>query len=114
MLQTVVQNLNLCLYGYGSIKHLLLLADGTLPAVSKAEFISRLQQILNVFEITALGSNLSDFDSLSWFVAKAYDPRIEQDIQAGYRSWETLSRIVDSTAWQYSRDLVPAATKSQS
>ena len=58
-------NLNLSLYAYGSIKHLLAISDGTLPSASKEEIISRLSHILNVLEITCLGSNLSDFDSHS-------------------------------------------------
>ena len=106
-------NLNLSLFGYGSLKHLLLLANGTLPGVSKAEFISRLQHVLNVFEITCLGSGISDFDSISWRIAKSYDLKIVQDIQEGYRSWETLGRIIDPSAWQYARDLNPTKPQSQ-
>ena len=43
-------NLNLALYSYGSIKHLLYLSNGTLAPVNKAEYNSRLQHILNVIE----------------------------------------------------------------
>ena len=66
-------NLNLALFSYGSVKHLLLLANGTLPAVSRAEFISRLQHTLNVLDIACLGSQISDFDSHAWRTAKDYN-----------------------------------------
>ena len=56
-------NMNLSLFAYGSIRHLLALSDGTLPPVSKTEFVSRLQHLLNVLDITCLGSTLDDFDS---------------------------------------------------
>ena len=103
-------NMNLALYAYGSVKHLLLLSDGTLPSVSKREFIARLQHILNVLDITCLGSGLGDFTSHSFNVAKEYDLQILNDIQMGKRSWETLSHFIDPTAWAYSRDMIPAQT----
>ena len=67
--------MNLALYSYGSFKHILALCDGTLPAVSKVEFVNRIQHILNTLEIVCLGSSLSDFDSHSWKVGKEYDEK---------------------------------------
>ena len=57
--QLKASNLNLSLYSYGTIKHLLSLVDGTLAPLSNIELISRLQHALNVFEIVCLGSNLT-------------------------------------------------------
>ena len=105
--QLKASNLNLSLFAYGSIKHLLSLSDGTLPPVNKEEFNSRLQHVLNVLEITCLGSNLSDFDSHSWRIAREYDFKIVKDIEQGFKTWESLNKCIDSTAWQYAREMVP-------
>ena len=101
-------------FAYGSIKHLLLLTNGTLPAVSRAEFISRLQHILNVLDITCLGSSLSNFTSNSWAVAREYDLKVIKELQEGYKSWETMNRCIDPTIWQIARDLVSASKSNQS
>ena len=100
-------NLNLSLYAYGSIKHLLALSDGTLPPVSKEEYNSRLRHCLNVLEITCLGSNLTDFNSHSWRIAKEYDLKKVKDIEQGYKTWESLDKCIDPTAWTYAREMVP-------
>ena len=99
------KNINLALFSYGSIKHLLLLANGTLPAVSRAEFISRLQHTLNVLDIACLGSQISDFDSHAWRTAKDYDFLTIKEIQEGYKTWETLRRSIDSTIWDITHEL---------
>ena len=79
-------NLNLALFSYGSIKYLLLLANRTLPAVSRAEFISCLQHTLNVLNIACLGRKISDFDSHAWHTPKDYDFLTIKEIQEGYKS----------------------------
>ena len=100
-------NLNLSLYSYGTLKHLLLLSNGTLPNVNKKEFSSRLQHGLNVLEIVCLESLLSDFDSASWRVAREYDSKIVEDISTGVKSWESLDQSIDSTAWTYAQKMAP-------
>ena len=100
-------NMNLALYAYGSVKHFLALKDGTLPNVEPSEFISRLQHTLNVLEMVCLGSSLSDFDTHSWKIGKEYDKKIIRDIEQGFKSWQTLDRSIDPTAWAYARELVP-------
>ena len=79
-------NLNLSLFAYGSVRHLLLLSNGTLPAVSKEEFNARLQHLLHVLEITCLESNLQEFTLNSFKVAKEYSNKIFSGIEQGYKS----------------------------
>ena len=104
-------NLNLALFSLGSFKHLLALLDSTLPAVSQSEFINRIQHILNVLEISCLGSSISDFDNHSWRIAREYDGRITRDIEMGYKTWESLNKSIDPTAWQFARETVPPKIK---
>ena len=47
--------------------------DGTLPLVSQAEICSRLQHLVNVFDIVCLASNLGDFDNFAWRIGREYD-----------------------------------------
>ena len=78
-----------------------MLSNGTLPAVSKEEFNARLQHLLHVLEITCLESNLQEFSSNSFKIAKEYSNKILRDIEEGYKSWETLDKCIDSTAWNF-------------
>ena len=106
-------NLNLSLFSYGSIKHLLSLSNGTLAPVSKTEFNNRIQHILNVLEIVCLGSGLTDFDSHSWRVAREYDVKIVKDVEQGFKCWQTLNKCIYSTAWTYACQLVPQKPKNE-
>ena len=103
------QNVNLALFSFGTLKHLLALCDGTLPPVTHVEFIARLQHLLNVFEITCLGSSISDHDNYGFRVARDYDEKIVTDIEGSIRSWETLGKNIDSMAWAYAKELNPRA-----
>ena len=102
-------NINLALFTYGSLKHLLYLNDGTLKPVSQGEFNSRIQHLINVFEIVGLGSGLADFDHYIWKVAREYDSKILQNIEHGLKNWETLDKTIDPTAWTMAKEIVPKA-----
>ena len=104
-------NMNLSLFFYGTIKHLLLLSNGTLPAISNLEFNARLQHILNVLEIVCLESDLTDFESYSWKVAREYDSKIIKDIEAGFKKWLTLDQCIDSSAWTYAQKMITRGGK---
>ena len=100
-------NLNLVLFTYGSLRHILALNDGTLPYVQREEFNSRLQHLINVMEITCLGSNLSDYDGYGWRVGREYDNRVIRDIEQGLKDWGSLAKSIDPTAWTFAREMVP-------
>ena len=106
-------NLNLSLFAYGSIKHLLYLSNGTLPAVSKEEFNARLQHLLNVLDLTCLDSSLAEFDSFSWKIARSYDEKILKDLEEGYKSWSSLDKSIDSSAWNYAVRMVPESRSNK-
>ena len=103
-------NMNLALYGYGSIKHLLALADGTLPPCEHSEYLARLQHIMNVFEMVCLGSKLNEYDTYAWRVGREYNEKIVKDIEMGYKTWTSLDRSIDPTAWTYAKEVVPSPT----
>ena len=105
--QVKSQNLNLALFSYGSLKHLLALSDGTLPPVSKSEYISRLYHLINVFEISCLASGLTDFDSYGWRVAREYDSKVLSDIEHGLKTWDNLGKNICPMSWQFAKELVP-------
>ena len=67
------KNINLSTFAFGSIKHLLALSDGTLPQVSKSEFLNRLRHLSNVFEICCEGSSQEEFQSYNWKVSRWYN-----------------------------------------
>ena len=98
--------MNLALFAFGSLKHLLFLNDGTLPSVLKAEYNNRIQHILNTLEIDLLGSSLYDFDNHSWQIGREYNARLINDIEVGLKSWESLGKSIDPTCWTFARECV--------
>ena len=118
--QVKQSNLNLALFSFGSIKHLLYLVDGTLPPVKNSELCARLQHLSNVLEIVALSGSLNDFDNNAWKIGKEYDARIIADIEHGIKTWDGLDQSIDPTAWQFAREIIskskpaPSQNKSQS
>ena len=98
-------NLNLGLFCYGSLRHLLALNDGTLPKVSPQEYNSRLQHLINVLEIALLGSGLNDYDSPAWRVSRDYNEKIVKDVEFGIKSFEFLSKSIDPMAWTLAKEL---------
>ena len=84
------ENVNLALYTFGSVKHLLALVDGTLSPISHIELKNRLIHLANTLEIVCLSSSLDDFDSPEWQVGREYDRRLISDIEVGLKSWDTL------------------------
>ena len=100
------ENINLALFAFGSCKHLLALCDGTLPLNSANELINRIQHLANVFELVCLSSSVSDFQGQSWSIGKNYNSRVLHDLEFGLKSWETLGKAIDSTCWQFARELI--------
>ena len=104
--QVKESNINLALFSYGSLRHILCLIDGTLTPVSHGEICSRLQHLVNVLEIVCLSSSLSDFDNNAWKIGKFYNSRIINDIEIGIKRWEGLDKAIDPTAWQFAKELL--------
>ena len=101
---------NLALFSYGSLRHLLAFSDGTLSPVSKIEFVSRLQHLVNVF--ACLGSSITSYDHQSFNEALEYNSCVLHSIETGLKDWCTLSRLIDSTCWTFRRSV--ANTKCDS
>ena len=106
-------NMNISFYSYGSIRHLLLLSNGTLPPISKEEYNARLQHLLNVLELVCLSGSLKEYNGQSFNIAKFYDEKILQDIEFGYKTWLGLDKCIDSTAWNYAKESVSDQKSSQ-
>ena len=104
--------MNLALFSFGSLKHLLALTDGTLPAISHGELVSRLQHLTNVFEIVCLGSSLDTVDQESFQTALEYESRILSDIETGVKEWTTMSRSIDSTCWTYAQKMAASSAEN--
>ena len=88
--QLTRDNCNVVCFAYGAMKHLEACKSGLIQ-VSDAEFLARLRHLKNVFEISALSSKLDSYSEQSWLVAREYDSRVISDIEAGGKSWESLS-----------------------
>ena len=76
-----------------------------MTSISNRELVSRLQHLANVLEITCLNSSRSDFTHSSFSEARAYDSRVLSELETGVKDWLTLDRSIDSTCWQFARQL---------
>ena len=106
-------NINLPLFIFGSLKHLLFLSNGTLPSVSETELSNRLQHLINIVEIICLGSTIDDYDHQSWRIAREYDSRFINDIEIGLKDWENFNPSIDCTCWTYAKDYVASNFKGE-
>ena len=77
----------------GALKHLEACKNGLIGNVSDTEFLAC--HLKNVFEIACLSCSLTSFSDPSWIVAREYDTRVISDIEAGAKSWETLSSGIE-------------------
>lgn len=84
-------NCNAVSFAYGALKHLEACKSGLIKNVSDNEFLARLRHLKNVFEVVCLSSSLTSYCDLSWQIAREYDSRVVSDIEAGVKSWESLS-----------------------
>ena len=91
--------MNLALFSFGSMKQLLALVDGTLPAISLVELKSRLKHLTNVFEIICLGSGISDYRDENFTIGFEYNARVLSDIETNVKSWSDLNPCIDPTCW---------------
>ena len=89
-----------------TIKFFLILHP-TLPTwtVSKPEFLSRIQHLVNVLELTCLASNVNDFENYGFRVARAYNDKVVHDVEMGTKSWLTLGKPIDAMSWSYAKEV---------
>ena len=64
-----------------------------------------------MLEISCLGSSLAEYDTNSWRIAREYDSKIIRDIELGHKTWESLNKSIDPTAWTFAREIVPPKAK---
>ena len=81
------------------------LCEGTLSPVSKPEFLSRIQHLVNVLELTCLASNVNDFKNYGFGVARSYNDKVVHDVEMGIKSWETLGKPIDAMSWSYAKEV---------
>jgi hypothetical protein len=99
-------NCNSITFAYGAFKHLEAVKSGLITNMSDSEFLARLKHLKNVFEIACLSSTLSSFSDPSWQTAREYDSRVIADIEAGVKSWDTLSNGLESDALYCAKESV--------
>ena len=92
-------------FAFGAMKHLEACKSGLIE-VSDEEFLARLKHLKNVFEIAALSSKIDSYSEQSWLVAREYDSRVISDIEAGGKSWETLSDGIEPDSIYCAKEVV--------
>ena len=99
-------------FAYGSFKHLEAAKLG-LVHMSEEEFIARLRHLKNTYEVACLSSNLTSFTEPAWQVAREYDARVIADIEAGVKTWETLSNGLESDSIYVAKETVDLKNRSK-
>merc|ERR1719319_318471 len=83
--------LNMNLWCYGFVKHLLATKTGTLPQLPPEEEVARMRHFLDVLETAALHSTATDFQCQGWTIARDFDSRVMADLDQGEVTWPTIS-----------------------
>ena len=104
-------NINAVNFAFGAFKHLEACKSGLIKNVSDNEFLARLRHLKNVFEIVCLSSSLTSYCDLSWQIAREYDARVLSDIEAGVKTWETLSSGLETDAIYVAKETVELRNK---
>ena len=99
------KNCNLPCYVLGYLRHCLILMSGVVPS-SENEVASRLTNLMNICEIAANNSTLSDFDCPGWQIGKTYGDRVFHDMETGRRSWEELPAHILPDIFLHAKDTV--------
>ena len=110
--QLKLDNCNAVAFAFGAFKHLEAIKSGLICNVSDAEFLARLRHLKNIFEIACLSSSLNSFSDPSWLVAREYDNRIISDIEAGAKSWVSLSIGIEPDAIYCAKETVENRAKA--
>ena len=105
-------NTNAITFAYGSFKHLEAAKLGLIQ-MDDEEFLSRLRQLKNVYEVACLSSNLSSFTDNAWQVAREYDTRVVADIESGAKTWSTLSKGLETDAIYCANQIVELKNKAK-
>ena len=105
-------NVNSICFAYGSFKHLEAIKSG-LITMSDSEFLARLRHLKNVFEVACLSSNLASFTDPAWQVAREYDARVIADIEAGVKTWDSLSNGLETDAIYVAKETVDLKNKAK-
>ena len=90
--KTTTSSLNPILYSWAYISELLATRTGQAPSLQDGELEARLQHFLSVLEVTLQTTTQSDFASDSWKVARLYNQKVQDKIDAGVYSWIGLSQ----------------------
>ena len=99
------RNCNFPCYILGYLRHCLILMSGMVPS-SENEISGRLTNLMNICEIAANNSNLSDFDCPGWQIGKAYGDRVFHDMETGRRTWDDLPAHILPDIFLHARDTV--------
>ena len=78
--------LNMGLWCWAYVSELLATRTGVAPDLAPGELEARMQHFLNVIEIALQPSNVKEFDSQSWKVARLYAEKVQQKVDKG-NSW---------------------------
>ena len=99
------KNFNFPCYMLGYLRHCLILMSRVVPS-SENEISSRLTNLMNICEIAANNSNLNEFDSAGWHIAKAYGDRMFHEVETGRRTWEDLPAHILPDIFLHAKDMV--------
>ena len=106
-------NCNAVTFAYGAFKHLEACKSGLIKNMSDIEFLARLRHLKNVFEIACLSSSLSSYSDPSWQIAREYDSRVIADIEAGTKSWDTMTMGLETDSIYCAKETVELRNKKK-
>ena len=83
-------NINLPLYIWSSIAELEAAMSGRAEQLQEGELVGKLRHIKNIAEVCCLNSNITDFLSYGWSIARDYATKVEDEVNVSIVHWANM------------------------
>ena len=84
-------NVNLALYGYAALAELESLLSCKSDHSTHEELLGRIRHVKNTFEVCCVNSDAKDFSAYGWVLAQDYAYKVENKVDQGITSWQSMS-----------------------
>ena len=105
-------NVNMPNFVYGYSKHLLAILQGRVTNVSPDELTSRVQNLVNIMQVVAINSNMTDFNDYAWQIGREYANRVNRDLEEGAKSWSHFNPNIAADSYVFAKDHVQVVQSS--
>ena len=102
-------NINMPLYILGYLRFLMSVVQGK-QTISADEFEFRMQNLVNIVQVSVTNSSRTDYNDQSWAIAREYGNRVLKDLEEGNKSWSSMGLGMQTDAYIFSKDSIKVSS----